>query len=253
MLADAAIHASLAAADVDRARRWYSEKLALEPTKDHGDLLVYRIGDSVFTIYRSAFAGTAKNTVAGWSVPDLHERMTQLRARGVRFEDYEDLGTVDGVATGDDGTLDAWFVDTEGNTIVLGQPPEPKPERIMPILAASDVGRARTWYEDKLGLTPDEVVEGELLVYRSEDVTRFVVYATPSAGTAQNTVAVWRVTGLRDLVPALRARGVVFEDYDVPEAHTVDGILDQDGDLNAWFKDSEGSIIGLADYREALV
>jgi len=253
MLADATIHASLAAADIDRARRWYSEKLGLEPVREYPDLLVYRVGDTPFTVYRSAAAGTARNTVAGWTVADLRSEMARLRARGLRFEDYEDLGTVDGVGTGDDGTLDAWFVDSEGNTIVLGQPPVPKPERVIPMLAGSDIRRARAWYEEKLGLTPDEEVEGELLAYRSGGKTQFVMYRTPSAGTAQNTVAVWRVKDLRALVGALRERGVTFEDYDFGEARTVDGILETDDGLNAWFRDSEGNIIGVAEDREPLI
>jgi catechol 2,3-dioxygenase-like lactoylglutathione lyase family enzyme len=115
------------------------------------------------------------------------------------------------------------------------------------MLAASNLERARAWYAEKLGLEPYRAYEGELLVYRSGQ-THLSVYRTPSAGTAKNTVAEWHVDDLRAEVAALRARGVVFEEYDFGSSRTVDGILaDSDGSLNAWFTDSEGNILGLVE------
>jgi catechol 2,3-dioxygenase-like lactoylglutathione lyase family enzyme len=253
-LADATVHPSLGAADLERARRWYAEKLGLVPAVERPGVLVYRVGRSIFTVFESPHAGTAKNTVAAWNVADLRSEMSRLRARGVVFQDYdlEGLKTVDGVATNEDGALDAYFIDSEGNTIVLGQPAEPTPPQIFTILAASDLVRARAWYSEKLGLDPDPRFDGDELVYLAPERTLFVMYETTSAGTAKDTVAVWRVTGLRGVVDELRRRGVVFEDYDLGDARTVDGILDEDGDLTARFKDSEGNIHGLADDREPL-
>ena len=254
MLADATFHPSLAAADLGRARNWYSEKLGLVPAVERPGVLVYRVGRSIFTVFESPYAGTAKNTVAAWNVGDLGSEMSRLRARGVVFEEYdfEDLKTVDGVATNDDGTLEAWFVDSEGNTFVLSQPAEPAPTQFFAIIAASDLARARAWYSEKLGLDPDAPFDGRELVYLAPGRTLFVVYETPSAGTAKNTVGVWRVTGLGGLVDQLRGRGVVFEEYDFGEVRTVDGVLDRAGDLNAWFKDSEGNILALSEEREPL-
>jgi catechol 2,3-dioxygenase-like lactoylglutathione lyase family enzyme len=148
--------------------------------------------------------------------------------------------------------LNAWFKDVDGNWIsFVQQPPEPDMEPpepgIHPMLAASNLERARAWYAEKLGLEPDRDYDGELLVYRSGE-THLSIYATPSAGTARNTVAEWHVDDLRSEVEALRARGVVFEEYDFGNSRTIDGILtDSDGSLNAWFTDSEGSILGLVE------
>ncbi len=252
MLDDATIHPALAAADLGRARRWYAAKLGLEPAAEYPGVLVYEVGDSIFTMYESPNAGTAKNTVAAWSVDDLRAEMARLRARGVRFDEYDigGLRTVHGVATYDDGALDAWFVDSEGNTIVLGQQPEARPNPVIPMLPASDLGRAKAWYSEKLGLDPDPAFDGQILVYRSGGRPRFVIYLTALAGTAKNTVAVWRVRGLRELVASLRGRGVVFEDDDFGEAKTIDGVLEHAGALNAWFTDSEGNILALAEGPE---
>jgi hypothetical protein len=87
--------------------------------------LNYRNGTSYFTVYETEFAGTAKNTVAVWRVPDIRAEMAELRGRGVRFEDYDfgDWKTEDGVMTDPEGGMGAWFTDSEGNVLGLAQIP----------------------------------------------------------------------------------------------------------------------------------
>jgi len=127
MLSDSPVHAILAASDIDRARAWYADRLGLEPIREREGQLLYRIGPSILTVYRTSSAGTAKNTVAEWHVNDLRAEMAALRARGLVFEDY-DFGrakTVDGIMVDpEDGSLNAWFTDSEGNVlgIVQGDP-----------------------------------------------------------------------------------------------------------------------------------
>ena len=114
-------------------------------------------------------------------------------------------------------------------------------------LAASDIGRARAWYEGKLGLTPEhEEMGGAGLWYRS-GATWFYLYQTDSAGTAQNTVGGWEVKGIEAVMADLRSRGVTFEDYDFGEMKTVDGLLTIGGYKAAWFKDSEGNTLELTE------
>jgi predicted enzyme related to lactoylglutathione lyase len=124
MLTD--VRASLAASDVERARRWYEEKLGLTPYESWPDeLLRFRVGQSGFSIYKTASAGTAKNTVAVFDVADLRAEVAAMRARGVVFEEYDFGGgdkTVDGIIETDDGGLNAWFADSEGNILGLAQP-----------------------------------------------------------------------------------------------------------------------------------
>ena len=115
-------------------------------------------------------------------------------------------------------------------------------------LAASDLTRAQAWYAEKLSLEPLHVYDDELLVYR-QGATHLSIYATPSAGTAKNTVAVWRVDDLRAEMAAMRARGVVFGDYDMGDTGTVEGVYTDpdDGTLAAWFMDSEDNTLGLVE------
>ena len=45
-------------------------------------------------------------------------------------------------------------------------------------------------------------------------------------------------------VAELMARGVVFEEYDLPGLKTANGIATMGPNRAAWFKDSEGNILG---------
>jgi catechol 2,3-dioxygenase-like lactoylglutathione lyase family enzyme len=120
MFATARVGATLPVADLDRARRWYSEKLGLEPTRElEGQGLMYEIGGSGFMLYPSEYAGTNKATAAGFEVEDFDGAVRRLREQGVPLLsfDYGDVATVDGVMTMPDGTRGAWFADSEGNVL----------------------------------------------------------------------------------------------------------------------------------------
>ncbi|XAS73959.1 VOC family protein [Micrococcaceae bacterium Sec5.1] len=125
MLKDQQVGAVLPASDIARARAYYSEKLGLEPENpDADDNLQYRCGDGTgFFIYQTSNAGTAKNTQIGWMVSDLTATVSELREKGVVFEDYDfpGLKTENGIATMPDGTAAAWFLDSEGNILSLNQ------------------------------------------------------------------------------------------------------------------------------------
>jgi catechol 2,3-dioxygenase-like lactoylglutathione lyase family enzyme len=257
MLTDAKVHPSIATSDIQRAKAWYAEKLGWVPVREADGTLVYSVDGSIVTVFETPSAGTAKNTVAIWRVDDLRKEVASLRKRGLEFENYEfdDLKTVDGIAANDTGDLNAWFRDADGNYIgIVQQHPEPEgdpaPRGVGAMIAASDLARARAWYVEKLGLTPHRDYDGEFVI--RSGATRLSVYETPSAGSAQNTVAMWWVEDLRAEVAELRGRGVVFEDYDFGEARTVDGILEDEDGMTAWFKDSEGNVLALAHYGEEI-
>jgi catechol 2,3-dioxygenase-like lactoylglutathione lyase family enzyme len=254
VITDAPIHPSLAVHDLAKSRTWFAEKIGWEPTIEAPGTLVYVFdSSSAFTLYESEFAGTAKNTVMTWVVADLRAEVDRLRAKGVDFEEYDfgDFKTVDGIMTDPTGYMNAWFKDPDGNIVgVVTDPAVPNGGAIATMIAAADLDRAKTWYADKLGFQPFNENPGGVLSYRSGGA-RFDVYKTDFAGTARNTIAVWRVVGLRDEVARLRASGVAFEEYDFGEDEkTVDGILsDATGDLTAWFKDSEGNILAISEDR----
>jgi predicted enzyme related to lactoylglutathione lyase len=252
-ITDAPIHASLAAADLARAKAWYADKLGWEPTIEPPGVLVYEELGAAFTLFETPFAGTAKNTVLTWNPHDVPDEVARLRARGVVFEEY-DFGTfktIDGIMTDPGGGKSAWFKDSEGNIIALvHDADDPRSPTLTATIAASDLARAKAFYGDRLGYEPMAEEAGVFLAYQSGG-SSFLVYQTTFAGTAKNTVAVWRLKGLVDEVARLRERGVVFEDYDFgPEGATVAGVLsDEGGPVNAWFKDSEGNILAVAEDR----
>ncbi|MGZ8803905.1 MAG: VOC family protein [Microbacterium sp.] len=113
------------------------------------------------------------------------------------------------------------------------------------VVAASDLARARSFYEDVLGLKPEEIQEEADAVYYRLGGIPLMVYVSGYAGTAQNTVFAIDTDDLDRDMAALREKGVVFHDYDFPGLTTVDGVAELPGERSAWFSDSEGNILAL--------
>ena len=115
------------------------------------------------------------------------------------------------------------------------------------VIAASDLARARSFYEGVLGLTVTEESpdQAEAVLYELGG-TRLMVYATSFAGTAKNTVFAIDTDDLARDMAVLRDKGVVFMDYDFPGLVTVDGVAEYGGEKSSWFEDSEGNILALS-------
>jgi catechol 2,3-dioxygenase-like lactoylglutathione lyase family enzyme len=121
----------LPAQDLERARAFYAEKLGLEPVEERPGGLRYVCGGCEFALFASTGAAAGDHTQMGWEVEDLEATVAELRSRGVVFEDYDlpGLVTVDGIAdiegnypSKGDGERGAWFRDSEGNMLGIGQP-----------------------------------------------------------------------------------------------------------------------------------
>jgi predicted enzyme related to lactoylglutathione lyase len=110
-------------------------------------------------------------------------------------------------------------------------------------IPAKDVARAREFYERKISLKPKQEIAGGI-VYEFGKGTACFLYPTPNAGTSQASQAFWDVKDVEREVEELKARGVVFEKYDMPGADE-NGIVTAGGAKAAWFKDSEGNIMAL--------
>lgn len=111
-------------------------------------------------------------------------------------------------------------------------------------LPASDLGRAKKFYAQKLGLNPSTESPGGLF-YVTGGGTRFTIYPTPNETRGGHTQMGFSVHDIEGTVAELKAAGVVFEEYDFPGFKTQ-GSIAQTGDVRAaWFKDSEGNMIGL--------
>ena len=113
-------------------------------------------------------------------------------------------------------------------------------------IPAKDLQRAKKFYADKLGFTDPEESPGGL-VYRCLN-SWFLVYPTSEAGKATHTLGGWESHDIEADVAALKARGVVFEEYDMPGLKTVNGIAKTGPGRAAWFKDSEGNILGIIQF-----
>ena len=123
MLADRAMHAALPATDLERARRFYAEKLGLIPERDMFGALFYRCGENTqFVLFPSQGTANGTHTQAGWIVDDIEAEVAELKARGVIFEEYDmpPLKTVQNIAI-TESARGAWFKDSEGNLIGLIQ------------------------------------------------------------------------------------------------------------------------------------
>ena len=110
-------------------------------------------------------------------------------------------------------------------------------------IPAKDMSRARGFYEKKLGFKPKQEIAGGV-VYGFGQGTACFLYPTPNAGTSQASQAFWQVEDIEHEVAELKARGVNFEKYDMPEMDE-NGISTAGGAKAAWFKDTEGNIMAL--------
>ena len=111
-------------------------------------------------------------------------------------------------------------------------------------IPATDLDRARRFYEGKLGFVPKEETNGGV-VYEFGRGTACFLYPTPNAGTSKASQAFWDVEDVDKEIAELKARGVAFEDYDMPGERSAAGALIAGGAKAAWFKDSEGNIMAL--------
>jgi catechol 2,3-dioxygenase-like lactoylglutathione lyase family enzyme len=114
----------------------------------------------------------------------------------------------------------------------------------MATLPASDIERARRFWHDVFGLDPvRQDVGGDFYVIGGVGV---LVYESQFAGTNKATAFSIMSDDLDRDMTALRVKGVMFHEYDLPDIKTENGVVDMEGERGAWFDDSEGNIIALA-------
>jgi catechol 2,3-dioxygenase-like lactoylglutathione lyase family enzyme len=115
---------------------------------------------------------------------------------------------------------------------------------VYPTLPASDLQRARRFYAEKLGLTSES--EGpEGLRYRCGEHTQFLLFPTQGMASGTHTQLAWVTPNIEAEVAELKARGLVFEEYERPSLKTVNSIATTGPFKGAWFKDSEGNLLNL--------
>jgi len=121
MLTNAPVHPTLPVVDLERAKKFYEEKLGLKVIRTDpspGAILQAGEGTNIYLYQRAATK--ADHTTASFIVTDVEATVKELKAKGVVFEEIDQPGfkTVDGIATMD-GLKGAWFKDTEGNILAV--------------------------------------------------------------------------------------------------------------------------------------
>src|SRR5581483_3313324 len=129
-LSDAHAVTKLPARDLDRARRFYHDKLGLEPVEEREGGLRFICAGTEFHLFSSSGAASGASTQMGFEVSDLKAVIEDLRRRGVTFEAVEVPGiqrqgemvvVPDNYPSKGSGELGAFFYDSEGNLLALGQ------------------------------------------------------------------------------------------------------------------------------------
>ena len=118
------------------------------------------------------------------------------------------------------------------------------------VLRAEDIVRAKKYYTDVLGLKPRDVPgAGSEGMFTAGDGTMVLIYERPGMPAPQNTTLGFNIPRDKfdEVAADLRAKGVAFEDYDVPEIglKTVNGIAEFEGTKAAWFRDTEDNIVNI--------
>jgi catechol 2,3-dioxygenase-like lactoylglutathione lyase family enzyme len=125
ILSETPVFPILLSKDLDATRTFYHDTLGLEIAReDEDDRIVFRCGGGTQLVVTKSTVGTSDpQTQMAWRVPDIHAAIADLRARGVRIEEYEapDPVTTDGIA--DMGhSWAAWFIDPGNNVLAVVQP-----------------------------------------------------------------------------------------------------------------------------------
>ena len=112
-------------------------------------------------------------------------------------------------------------------------------------IAVKNLEKAKNFYEEILGLTHVGAEGQEVIVYKSGNST-INVYQSQYAGTNQATAVTWTVgADIGNIVQALKAKGVMFEHYDMPDMKR-EGDVHVAGEMKvAWFKDPDGNILNI--------
>ena len=120
-----------------------------------------------------------------------------------------------------------------------------------PVIPVSDLDRAAGFYGETLGLSEvaryEEPAANPMIRYAVGDST-VLIYKSVGAGQSRHTLVGFIVDDIEAAVDDLRGRGVTFEEYDMGDIKTENGIAALGDDKAAWFKDPDGNILGVGQY-----
>ena len=111
-------------------------------------------------------------------------------------------------------------------------------------LAVRDLNAAAKFYGETLGLSRANTEDNEAIVFESGDTT-INVYRSTFAGTNKATALTWAVDDVEEIVRTLKAKGVTFEHYDLPQTKREGDVHVAGEHKIAWFKDPDGNILSV--------
>jgi catechol 2,3-dioxygenase-like lactoylglutathione lyase family enzyme len=113
------------------------------------------------------------------------------------------------------------------------------------MLPVTDVDRARTFYTESLGLDYTGTNEEGGAMFALEGGSALVLLPRPDSRPSESTAMSFEVDDITSEIGDLEGRGVVFEDYDLPDLKTVDHVAVMGSEKAAWFKDPDGHVLCL--------
>lgn len=120
-----------------------------------------------------------------------------------------------------------------------------KKANVLAMVPVKDIDESEKFYSQTLGLNKVDKNAGGITYQCGKG--KLFVYPTPTAGTAKSTAATWEVSGIAKIAKELKAKGLVFEQYDYPGAQHEGDVHIWEGMKAAWFRDPSGNILGLSE------
>lgn len=117
---------------------------------------------------------------------------------------------------------------------------------VIAFVAATDLSRARTFYEAVLGLPVVEVTEYACVFDAHGTMLR--ITASSEVARPSYTVLGWRVADIETVVAGLEAKGVVFTRYPGMDQDPHGVWTTPGGDKVAWFTDPDGNILSVTQF-----
>jgi len=145
MLSNAIVYPSLPAVNIIRAKKFYQEKLGLKiVSEDPGPGVMFQAGQNTMLYLYQRGATKADHTAAMFTVDNLESEVKDLKSKGVKFEEYNipemKIKTVNSIAVFE-GMKAAWFKDTEGNILGIGELTDPKMKAKMADMMAAGASK----------------------------------------------------------------------------------------------------------------
>jgi catechol 2,3-dioxygenase-like lactoylglutathione lyase family enzyme len=121
--------------------------------------------------------------------------------------------------------------------------------RVHATIPTADLAQARSFYEGVLGLIPARLLPSAVL-YGAGEGSLFAVSASSGQASGTHTQMAFATPDIKAEVAELKARGITFEEYDLPALKTINGIASMGPNQAAWFKDPEGNLFGLIEFAD---